>query len=64
MRILTRGVSFNLDDPMQADLHAHARTHVNFSGYVKRLIQRDKDTVEQKTKAASHVTLVLKDTQR
>lgn len=38
---LTKGVTFNLSDPDQAKLFKHAEKRKNFSGYVKRLIQRD-----------------------
>lgn len=63
MRIITRGVSFNLDDPDQDALHTHARTRANFSGYIKRLIQRDmefaKKTPASSTVSGSRVTLVI-----
>jgi hypothetical protein len=39
--IKTKGVSFNLDDPLQKQLYDHAMKHTNFSSYVKALIQRD-----------------------
>jgi hypothetical protein len=39
--ITTKGVSFNLADPDQISLFEHAKKRPNFSGYVKRLIQRD-----------------------
>ena len=41
----TEGVVFNLDDPDQRGLWEHARRRKNFSAYVKRLIQRDKEGV-------------------
>lgn len=40
----TKGVTFNLSDPDQNELFEHANKRANFSGYVKRLIQRDKDS--------------------
>lgn len=36
-----KGVAFNLDDPDQAELLAHASKRKNFSSYIKRLIARD-----------------------
>lgn len=39
--IKTKGVTFNLLDPDQVKLFEHASKRQNFSGYVKRLIQRD-----------------------
>lgn len=38
-----KGVVFNLDDPDQLELFNHAMKRSNFSAYVKRLIQRDKE---------------------
>lgn len=38
-----KSVSFKLTDPMEADLMEHAEKYPNFSAYVKRLIQRDKE---------------------
>lgn len=38
------GVVFNTDDPDQALMWKHAKKRTNFSGYIKRLIQRDIDT--------------------
>ncbi|GGD07645.1 hypothetical protein [Pontibacillus salipaludis] len=41
MTYIRRSVSFNSEDPDQAALLDHASKRKNFSGYVKRLIQRD-----------------------
>lgn len=41
--IKRRPVAFNLDDPFEKALSDHADQHTNFSAYVKRLIQRDKE---------------------
>lgn len=41
MKIIRKSVAFNLDDPDQFALYAHATKRTNFSAYVKRLIQRD-----------------------
>lgn len=38
---ITKGVTFNCDDPDQKALLDHALQRKNFSGYIKRLIQRD-----------------------
>jgi hypothetical protein len=43
--ITTKGVSFNVSDPDQRLLLEHAKKRPNFSGYVKRLIQRDMEGV-------------------
>lgn len=40
-RMIVKGVAFNPDDEDQMRLLAHAERRPNFSGYVKRLIQRD-----------------------
>lgn len=37
-------VSFNLADPDQKELFDHAMKRPNFSGYIKRLIQRDMES--------------------
>lgn len=36
-------VCFNIEDPDQVALLEHAKSRANFSGYIKRLIQRDKE---------------------
>lgn len=41
--IKRRPVAFNLDDPIEWSLNEHANRHTNFSAYIKRLIQRDKE---------------------
>ena len=41
MQIVRKPVAFNRDDPDQAAMLEHAAQRPNFSGYVKRLIQRD-----------------------
>jgi hypothetical protein len=38
---IIKSVSFNVKDPDQMELLNHANTRSSFSGYVKRLIQRD-----------------------
>lgn len=43
VEIKTKGVTFNVLDPDQKKLFDHAMKRPNFSGYVKRLIQRDLD---------------------
>lgn len=45
---VTKGVTFNCDDPDQQALLKHALERPNFSGYVKRLIQRDLENQQQK----------------
>lgn len=44
MSMKTKGVAFNMADPDQKDLYEWAMTRTNFSAYVKRLIQADRDT--------------------
>ena len=41
MVIVRKSVAFNHDDPDQLTLLEHAEKRPNFSGYIKRLIQRD-----------------------
>lgn len=43
MSMKTKGVAFNLDDPDQKELFDWAMSRTNFSAYVKRLIQTDRD---------------------
>ena len=42
--MIIKSVAFNSDDPDQKAMLEHASTRTNFSGYVKRLIQRDMET--------------------
>ena len=39
--IVNKSVSFNVLDPFQRQLKTHCDNYPNFSGYIKRLIQRD-----------------------
>ena len=39
--LVRKSIVFNTADPDQNDLVKHAELRTNFSGYVKRLIQRD-----------------------
>ena len=39
--IVNKSVSFNVLDPFQRQLKSHCDRYPNFSGYIKRLIQRD-----------------------
>jgi hypothetical protein len=43
----TKGVTFNLADPDQLQLFNFAMQRANFSGYIKRLIQRDQESKEK-----------------
>lgn len=47
----TKGVTFNLSDPDQRLLFSFAMQRKNFSGYVKRLIQRDLENQDRKAPA-------------
>jgi hypothetical protein len=42
--IVNKSVSFNVLDPFQRQLKTHCDKYPNFSGYIKRLIQRDMET--------------------
>ena len=42
--MIIKSVSFNVQDPDQKAMLEHAGKRPNFSGYVKRLIQRDMET--------------------
>lgn len=39
------GIVFNLGDPDQKKMYEHVKSRTNFSAYMKRLIQRDMDSV-------------------
>jgi hypothetical protein len=41
IEIVRKPVAFNIADPDQARMLEHAARRPNFSGYIKRLIQRD-----------------------
>lgn len=41
--LINKMVVFSEDDPFQMELLEHASRFPNFSGYIKRLIQRDKE---------------------
>ena len=43
--IATKGVAFNMNDPDQSKLFEYAAKRPNFSGYIKRLIQRDMEGI-------------------
>lgn len=38
-----KSISFKLTDPWEKELYEHALKYPNFSAYVKRLIQHDKE---------------------
>ena len=44
--IVNKSVSFNVLDPFQHQLKNHCDKYPNFSGYIKRLIQRDMETID------------------
>ncbi|MBW3113473.1 hypothetical protein KYJ26_16590 [Bacillus sp. MCCB 382] len=44
--IVNKSVSFNVLDPFQRQLKSHCDRYPNFSGYIKRLIQRDMETID------------------
>jgi hypothetical protein len=39
--IVNKSVSFNISDPFQRQMKQYVEQYPNFSGYIKRLIQRD-----------------------
>lgn len=55
-KIVNKSVSFNVVDPYQRQMKEHVEQYPNFSGYIKRLIQRD---MENGTKKA-HTPHVIK----
>lgn len=70
MGMKNRGVSFNLEDPAQADLHKYTLQFKNFSSYVKGLIERDRairtrstepQKIMQNEPGSKKVTIRLKD---
>ncbi|MFS0776276.1 hypothetical protein ABC255_09740 [Neobacillus sp. 3P2-tot-E-2] len=55
--ITNKTVSFNVLDPYQVKMKEHAEQFPNFSGYIKRLIQRDMEggnAVKTTKKAPAH----------
>lgn len=55
-QIVNKSVSFNVLDPFQRQMKTHTEQYPNFSGYIKRLIQRDMEggkaaTAQTKTPA-------------
>lgn len=40
---IVKSIAFNPDDPIERNLWEHAQKHSQFSAYIKRLIQRDKE---------------------
>lgn len=58
-KYLTKGVTFNLSDPDQNSLLEHACKRDNFSGYIKRLIQKDQEN-QKENQSENEVTSVDK----
>jgi hypothetical protein len=52
--IVNKSVSFNVLDPFQRQLKSHCDKYPNFSGYIKRLIQRDMEQEQPRKKAPLH----------
>lgn len=48
-KIVNKSVSFNVSDPFQQQMKDYTEQFPNFSGYVKRLIQRDMENGIKKT---------------
>lgn len=46
--IKNKSVSFNVADPFQRQMKEYTEQYPNFSGYVKRLIQRDMEDGRKK----------------
>jgi hypothetical protein len=53
--IVNKSVSFNVLDPDQAQMKKFVDQYPNFSGYIKRLIQRD---MERRTTKKAPIPLV------
>lgn len=51
--IIRKTVAFNLVDPDQKAMLEHADLRPNFSGYIKRLIQRDMDNMQKQVTEAN-----------
>lgn len=49
--MVTKGISFNLNDPQQKEIYEYAMSVKNFSGHVKTLLERDKRTKEKPQKS-------------
>ena len=44
-KMVNKTISFNVLDPFQLQMKEYAERYPNFSGYIKRLIQRDMEQV-------------------
>ncbi len=53
MSMIRKSVAFNLLDPDQRQMLRHAEERPNFSGYIKRLIQRDMEKINPTNKAGT-----------
>ena len=51
MKIKSKAVAFNLDDPVQASMYAHIGRMSNFSAYLKLLIWQDMNGVPRQDDA-------------
>lgn len=47
-KIVNKSVSFNVLDPYQLQMKEYVEKYPNFSGYIKRLIQRDMENGTKK----------------
>ncbi len=56
----TKGVTFNMADPEQEKLLKFAMTTKNFSGYVKELIQKDREAKERRQVNKGGIKINLK----
>ncbi|QVY63006.1 hypothetical protein [Cytobacillus gottheilii] len=52
-QIVNKSVSFNVLDPDQLEMKKYADKYPNFSGYIKRLIQRDMENGTKKAPATA-----------
>jgi len=63
-KIVNKSVSFNVLDPFQLQMKEYTERYPNFSGYIKRLIQRDMEQVRSakviKKAPSSPVTIQVK----
>lgn len=58
---VVKSISFKTSDKWEAELLEHCKEFGNFSNYVKRLIQRDKDGIQQPIAEKTQTTPIADD---
>lgn len=56
--MVTKGISFNLNDPKQKELYEYAISVKNFSGHIKTLLERDK-MARKKPQGGGGIKIIL-----